>query len=73
LNGKAMHDNGCNDDLMMAAAIFSHVYDTSIKEMGIASEKFKSALDALIIKEQNKKDLVLDIAKGKRGLEGRNP
>jgi hypothetical protein len=71
--GKAIHDDGCHDDAMMALAIFSHIYDTSLKEAGIAADKFNQTLNIVIDREEKRQAALNTLKDGKQKKESKNP
>lgn len=72
-NGKAIHEDDCHDDLIMSLAIFSHIYDTSLKEEGIALENWNKALDAIVGQGEAQREKMEKLMQIKRETESKNP
>ena len=73
IDGKAIHDDGCNDDLMMSTAIFTHLYETSLEDQALNQEKFEMITNVILDNREGKvKDF--EILKNRLQLrEAKNP
>lgn len=60
INGRAEHEQGCHDDLMMSSGIFYYLYQTSLKRQGVSHDRFIGALNLITERKEKEKYDILD-------------
>lgn len=62
-NGRAEHEEGCHDDLMMANGFFLYLYLTSIRQQGLAHDRYIGAINLVSKKREEKLNKMADLIK----------